>query len=85
MNKYSGLKLVYTCAAACPPNIYLDRIYTLNEEENGFSFTDGNYTEYVEKKHFWYIKMLFTPRNTSWEEIEKLEVVKPSEKIIVKK
>lgn len=77
MIKYNEVKLTYTCAAAPPPNLYMDRIYTIGKDKKGFFFTDGNYVEYVEDKNLWYIKMLFSPKDFKWEDVDFSDEVKP--------
>lgn len=72
-NKYNDIKLVYTCPAACPADIFVDRLYTLQESDSAFVLTDGNYTKKFNKDELWYIKMLFSPKETTWESIEKVE------------
>lgn len=69
MIKYSNVKLIYTCPACVPENIYLNRSYTIGKDEKGFYFTDGNYIEHAEE---WYIKMLFSPqgKDITWESVD---------------
>ena len=76
MIKYNEIKLVYTCPAAPPDGIYMDRIYTIGKDNKGFFFTDGNYIEYVKEIDLWYIKMLFTPQKVSWSDVDFKDEVK---------
>lgn len=78
MVRFSEVKLIYTCPAAPPENIFMDRIYTISKDKKGFFFTDGNYIEYVEDKNLWYIKMLFSPKDFKWEDVDFSEEVKVS-------
>lgn len=78
MLKFTDIKLTYTCPAAPPEKVFMDRIYTLNKDEKGLYFTDGNYVEYADES---YIKMLFSPKDTIWDKVdftEKVEVIKPT-------
>ena len=70
MIKYTDVKLTYTCSAAPPENLYMDRIYTIGKDNKGFFFTDGNYIEYVKQSDLWYIKMLFSPKDCNWEDVD---------------
>ena len=76
MIKYNEIKLVYTCPAAPPDGIYMDRTYTIGKDNKGFFFTDGNYIEYVKEIDLWYIKMLFTPQKVSWSDVDFKDEVK---------
>ena len=60
MMKYNEVKLTYTCPAAPPPGLYMDKIYTIGKDKKGFYFTDGNYMEHVKDSDIWYIQMLFS-------------------------
>lgn len=78
MIQFKDVKLTYTCPAAPPDNVFMDRIYTLSKDTQGLCFTDGNYVEYTDES---YIKMLFSPKDTSWEKVdfsEKVEEIKPT-------
>ena len=70
MIKYNEVKLTYTCAAAPPPGLYMDRIYTIGKDKKGFYFTDGNYMEHVKDSDIWYIQMLFSPQNCDWVDVD---------------
>ncbi len=70
MMKFNEVKLIYTCPAAPPDGIYMDRIYRINKDNKGYFFTDGNYVEYVQEKDIWYIKMLFSPQDISWKDVD---------------
>jgi hypothetical protein len=65
--KINEAKLKYTCPAVCPKNIYLDRIYSLGKDKDGIYFTDGNYVQHSDIE---FIKMLFTPTNCNWKDVE---------------
>ncbi len=86
MIKYNEVKLTYTCAAAPPLGLHMDRIYTIGKDNKGFFFTDGNYIEYVKQSDLWYIKMLFSPKDCNWEDVDfsdekEREIVKETMKI----
>ena len=85
MIKYNEIKLVYTCPAAPPDGIYMDRTYTIGKDNKGFFFTDGNYIEYVKEIDLWYIKMLFTPQKILWDEVYFNDEVKEVKSIEIKK
>ena len=83
MIKYTDVKLIYTCPAAPPLGLYMDRIYTIGKDKKGFYFTDGNYMEYVKDSDIWYIQMLFSPKNCDWVDVdfsEEKEMVKETMK-----
>ena len=86
MIKYNEIKLVYTCPAAPPDGIYMDRTYTIGKDNKGFFFTDGNYIEYVKENDLWYIKMLFIPQDKkiSWNDVDFKDEVKEFKSIIAK-
>jgi hypothetical protein len=65
--KINDVKLKYSCPAVCPTGIYLDRVYSIGKDKQGYYFTDGNYTQYSELD---FIKMLFTPKDCTWDEVE---------------
>lgn len=70
MVKFTDVKLTYTCPAAPPEGLFMDRIYTIGKDNKGYYFTDGNYIEYVQEKDLWYIKMLFSPKDCNWEDVD---------------
>jgi hypothetical protein len=81
MVKYSDVKLFYSCPAACPIGIFMDRSYVIKKDLKGFYFTDGNYEEYADID---YIKMLFSPQGITWDKVDfsdekKIEIVKAFE------
>jgi len=86
MIKYNEIKLIYTCSAAPPDGIYMDRTYTIGKDNKGFFFTDGNYIEYVKEIDLWYIKMLFSPQDKkiSWDDVDFKDEVKEVKNIIAK-
>jgi len=85
MIKYNEIKLVYTCPAAPPDGIYMDRTYTIGKDNKGFFFTDGNYIEYVKEIDLWYIKMLFTPNGVIWGNVDFSDEVKEVRNVVVSK
>jgi len=76
MVKFNEVKLFYTCPAFPPDGIDMSKIYTIEKDNNGFYFTDGNYIKYVKDDELWYIKMLFTPQNVSWEVVDFSDEIK---------
>ena len=73
---FTDVKLTYTCPATPPENVFMDRIYSLNKDEKGLYFTDGNYVEYADES---YIKMLFSPKDTNWDKVDFTEKVETIE------
>lgn len=80
MIMFNEVKLIYICPAAPPEGVFLDRIYSIKKDQKGFYFTDGNYVEYVKEEDLWYIKMLFSPKDTDWNEVDFEEQIKPFKK-----
>lgn len=58
----------YTCAAYPPFDIDMNNIYTFGKDENGFYYSFLDVKEYADIE---LIKMLFTPKDKTWEEIIK--------------
>ena len=84
MIKFNEVKLTYTCFAAPPENVYMNRIYRIGKDVKGFFFTDGNYIEHVKENDLWYIKMLFTPNDVPWGEVDFNDSIKEVKNTIIK-
>lgn len=78
MVKYNEIKLSYTCFAYPPENIHMDRVYSIGKDSKGFYFTDGDYVQHVKDDELWFIKMLFTPNDVDWSEVDFEDKVKLS-------
>ena len=60
------INLTYTCFACPPEPIKLHGGYTLGKDKDGYYITDGNLVLHYD---YDFIKMLFTPIDSKWEDI----------------
>lgn len=65
--KLEDVNFKYTCAAYPPDWISMNSTYKVLKDDNGIGFTNGVGIIYAE---LWFIKMLFTPTNSTWEKVE---------------
>lgn len=59
-----NIQALYTCPSVPPEGIKLDMTYFIGKDTNGYFYSDGKKSEYCEIE---YIKMLFTPVDTTWD------------------
>jgi hypothetical protein len=69
INKDVKIQLRYTCAAYPPLGIDMSLLYSLGKDTDGFYYANLDNKYHAE---LWFIKMLFTPVDKTWEEVEKL-------------
>ncbi|HEY8888945.1 MAG TPA: hypothetical protein VIM70_01625 [Clostridium sp.] len=79
MIRFDKVKLSYTCYAFPPSGIHMDKVYHIVKKEDKLYFTDG-VLEFEGEED--YIKMLFTPKNIKWEDVEFADEVKIEKKTI---
>lgn len=60
--------LQYTCPAYPPEGVSLDRCYFFGKDDKGFYYSFIGDKTYCDIS---YIKMLFTPKKTTWDELLK--------------
>ena len=63
-DKKEVVKLQYTCPALPPHFVNANLVYEYGKDEKGYYFANGDNKTYAE---LWFIKMLFSPVNNSWD------------------
>ena len=70
MTKFNEVKLLYTCPSFPPEWVHMDRVYSIDKNDKGFFLTDGVSIEVIEEDQLEFIKMLFTPKDVDWSEVD---------------
>lgn len=73
MKKYTEIEIMYTSPCFPPDNVKLNSVYSIIKVDKELSIQSGEKAIPMEES---LIKMLFTPKDCKWEEVDFIDTIR---------